>query len=570
MEKPRLNGGKNLNRRQERMTGFMDKKDIIMLKEQGLSNREVARRTGRDRDTVSKYWNEYQQKLNLLNKPGTDVRAVQESLLAKPKYRATNRRRYKYTDEVDARLKAILKDEARKDRIFGPGHKQGLTNKQIHQKLEKEGFDISGITVNIALADIRKRQKEVFIRQQYELGDRLEYDFGEVFLDCGEGVKTYHMAVLSSPGGGFRWMYLYTNQKKAVFMDSHVRFFEMMGGCYREVVYDNMRNVVSKFIGKNEKELNEDLLKMSVYYGFRINVTNCFKGNEKGHVESSVKILRNQIFADKWTFNSFDDAQEYALSQVLKMNELSRMEEEKKCLLPYRPMLELAVIAEAKVNPSALISVDTVFYSVPEHLVGKRVIVKKYHNEIRVYAGNEMVAKHKRIFGNGNMQIDIYHYLNTLRKKPGAVRNSVALKSIPKLKAIFDTYYSKQPKKFIERFIENKELPIEEIIALFERETANKGEINALDVVKPISQIVVSARAFVSNYTVLVNTGKAWSIETACASAYADTSGGACKDASADTSSGDCKDTYTDISEEPEAISTIYVCSRQLMDISNP
>jgi hypothetical protein len=148
-----------------------------------------------------------------------------------------------------------------------------------------------------------------------------------------------------------------------------------------------------------------------------------------------------------------------------------------------------------------------VFYSVPEYLVGKRVIVKKYHNEIRVYAGNQMVAKHKRIFGNGKMQVDIYHYLNTLRKKPGAVRNSVALKSIPKLKAIFDTYYSTQPKKFIELFLENKELPIDEIIALFECETANKGEIIALDVVKPVSQIIVSTRAFVANYTALTMGG---------------------------------------------------------------
>jgi len=382
-----------------------------------------------------------------------------------------------------------------------------LTNKQIHEKLVNEGFDISGVTINIALADIRKRHREVFIRQQYDLGDRLEYDFGEVLLDCGEGVKTYHMAVMSSPGGGFRWLYLYTNQKKTVFMDSHVRFLEMMGGCYREIVYDNMRNVVSKFIGKNEKELNEDLLKMSVYYGFRINVTNCFKGNEKGHVESSVKILRNQIFANKWTFNSLDDAQEYAYSQLLKMNENSQMEAEKKKLLPYRPPLELGIISEAKVNPSSLVSVDTVFYSVPEYLVGKKVIVKKYHNEIRVYAMNEMVAKHKRLFGNGRMQIDIYHYLNTLRKKPGAIRNSVALKSIPRLKAIFDTYYSRQPKKFIELFLENKELSIDEIIALFEHETANKGEINALDVVRPISQIVVSARASVANYAILVNGG---------------------------------------------------------------
>jgi transposase len=485
----------------------MDKKNIIMLKEQGLSNREVARRTGHNRKTVSKYWEEYRHQLGQLDEPGADVKAIQESLLAQPKYNAAGRGRRKYTEEMDKRLKAILKEEDKKNRLFGPGHKQKLTNKQIHQKLVDEGYDISGITINIALADIRKRQKEVFIRQQYELGDRLEYDFGEVFLDCGEGIKTYHMAVLSSPGGSFRWLYLYTNQKKAVFMDSHVRFFEMMGGSYHEVVYDNMRNVVSKFIGNSEKELNEDLVKMSVYYGFHINVTNCFKANEKGHVEKSVDVLRNQIFADTWSFNSLEDAQEYAYSQLLKLNESSQMEEEKKHLGPYRPPLELAMISEAKVNPSSLISVDTVFYSVPEYLVGKHVIVKKYHNEIRAYASNEMVAKHKRMFGNGKMQIDIYHYLNTLRKKPGALRNSVALKSIPRLKAIFDTYYSKQPRKFIELFLENKEFPIDEIIALFERETANKGEINALDVVKPISQVVVSARAFVANYTTLVNGG---------------------------------------------------------------
>ena len=489
------------------MVKFMEKKDIIMLKEQGLSTREVARRTGHDRGTVSKYWSEYQQGLQQLSKPKADVKAIQEALFAEPKYNSRNRQRRKYTEALDTRLKAILKEEARKDRLFGSGHKQKLTNKQIHQKLVDEGFDISGITINIALADLRKRQKEVFIRQHYEYGDRLEYDFGEVLLDCGEGVKTYHMAVLSSPGGGFRWLYLYTNQKKAVFMDSHVRFFEMMGGCYREIVYDNMRNVVSKFIGKSEKELNEDLLKMSLYYRFHINVTNCFRGNEKGHVESSVKVLRNQIFADKWSFNCLEDAQEYAHSQLLKLNENSQMEEEKKHLQPHRPPLELAIISEAKVNPSSLVSVDTVFYSVPEHLVGGRVIIKKYHNEVRVYARNEMVASHKRLFGNGKMQIDIYHYLNTLRKKPGAVRNSVALKSIPKLKAIFDTYYSGQPRRFIERFLENKELPIDEIIALFERETANKGEIDALDVVKPISQIIVSARAFVANYAVLVNGG---------------------------------------------------------------
>jgi len=488
------------------MVDFVKKKQVIMLKEQGLSNREVARQTKLNRETVSNYWNEYQLTLSQIGTPGADNRALQETLLAAPKYKSGRRQKRKYTEEVENRVLEILAEERKKDRILGPGHKQKLTNVQIHQKLVNEGFDISRSTISLELAKIREPQKEVFIRQEYEFGDRLEYDFGEVRLDCGDGVKVYHMAVFSSPGGIFRWLYLYTNQKKQVFMDSHVQFFEMMGGCWNEVVYDNMRNVVSKFIGKTEKELNEDLVKMSIYYGFKINVTNCFKGNEKGSVEKSVDVLRNEIFADNWKFNSLDDARAFVHSRLLKLNENSLVEEEKQHLKPYRPPLELAVISENKVNTSAMINVDTAFYSVPEHLVGKRVIVKKYHDEIRVYANHIEVCRHKRIFGFGKMQVDIYHYLNTLLKKPGAVRNSVALKQIPKLKAIFDTFYANKPKQFIEEFMANSHLPIDEIIGYFEEKTSRRGEFEAISVVKPISSVVTQTRAFIANYATLVNT----------------------------------------------------------------
>ena len=100
------------------MMQFMDKKKIIMLKEQGLSNREVARKTGADRKTVLKYWSEYRQRLGQLDDPEVDVRAIQESLLAQPKYNVGNRKRHKYAEEVNKRLEEILKEEARKDRCL--------------------------------------------------------------------------------------------------------------------------------------------------------------------------------------------------------------------------------------------------------------------------------------------------------------------------------------------------------------------------------------------------------------------------------------------------------------------
>jgi transposase len=486
----------------------MEKAKVIALKQENLSNREVSRRTGLNRETVGKYWNEYLQKSHKLTQDGVDVRAAQEELLAKPKYASHGRKPLKYTEEVETRLLEILETEKQKDRVLGEGHKQKMTNKQIREVLADEGHELSQATINIKPGKLRNRQRQVFIRQQYDFGDRLEYDFGEARLVIGGVTGTYHMAVFAAPAGKFRWCKLYTNQKKPVFMDSHVKFFEFMRGGYREVVYDNMRNVVTKFIGKNEKELNEDLIKMSVYYGFSINVTNCFSGNEKGTVEKSVDVLRTELFAVNYAFNTLDDAQTYVTARLLKLNEASLILEERAHLTPYRPPLELAEICTAKADKTSLISVDTVKYSVPEEFVGKTVIVKKYHDEIRVFADSAEVCRHRRAFGNGTLKIDIMHYLNTFMKKPGALKNSVALKSVPQLKAIFDTYYLRKPKDFIEILMGNPDLEAAEMLKIFKEKTSNKAEFHAVSVVKPLSQIDVQSQAFMVNYALLVKGGE--------------------------------------------------------------
>ena len=485
------------------------KAKVLMLKNEGLSNREVARRTGLNRGTVSKYWDEYKRRRHELMKSGIDSTAVdekraQEELLKTPKYTLNERPKRKYTEEMEERLKGILKAEKRKDSVLGEGHKQAMTNKQIFGILRSEGFDISQSTINNALSRLRAKPKQVYIRQQYDFGDRVEYDFGEVKLIIGSVLGTYHMALFTSCAGKFRWVKLYRNEKKPVFMDSHVRFFEFIGGCWREVVYDNMKNVVTKFIGKNERELNDDLIKMSVYYGFKINVTNCFSGHEKGSVEKSVDVVRTELFAVNYTFNTLDDAQLYADAMLLKLNEASLIAEEKPFLLPYMPPLELADIKTASVDKTSWISVDSVFYSVPEEYVGKTVIVKKYHDEIRVYYANTEVCRHRRKLGKGKESVNIMHYLNTFLKKPGAVNNSIALKSVPKLKAIFDTYYSKRPKEFIEFLMDNKHMEIDEIVKLFQAKTSNKAEFNAIVVVRPVSQIDMHSRSSMSDYTQLV------------------------------------------------------------------
>jgi transposase len=544
------------------MLSLLDIGKVIGMKIAGMSTRAISRQEGYDRERISEVWSEYNANLARLDDPDADRKAIMEKMNTPPKYDSSNRKKLKYTPAVEEALVEILKQEEAKTRVLGARHKQRLTNLQIHQKLVDAGHDIGRVTINNAIARLRKKLKEVHIRQHYDYGDRLEYDFGEVLLDCGKGIRKYHMAVLSSPASNFKWAYLYTNQKQAVFQDSHVRFFEMTGGAWREVVYDNMKNVVSKFIGRNEKELNRELLQMALYYGYTPNVTNCFKANEKGHVESSVQTLRNQIFAGRYKFSSLDEAQEYMVRRLEEINAQDwvdvddevnadfaaigckaavtpksvdaehpqinkgcKIEEEKKHLLPYRPPLELATISQHSVDSYSFITVDNCKYSVPEYFVGKKVVVKKYHDEIRVFPisgahQNDMICQHRRIFskaphgfGRHNMSVDIYHYIESLLRKPGAIRNSVALKSIPKLKAIFDTHYAKEPKKFIETFMEHKELCVDELIAKFEEITSNaqtnsaqaaRAEFRALCVVGKPRQTEVAVRADMGKYAALI------------------------------------------------------------------
>ena len=258
----------------------MDKHAIIRLKKERHSNRKVAGMLHINRKTVAKYWNEYIEQIDGLSNETANVKIIQEKICSEPTYDTSSRKCRKYTKEMDMYLDEILTDEIEKIKLLGR-NKQQLTQVQIYDLIVARGSDISLSTITNKIREKRNKPKECFIRQEYDYGDRLEYDFGEVKLVIDGELGTYHMAVLSSPAGDFRWAFLYKNQKKEVFMDSHVRFFEMMGGTYKEVVYDNMKNVVTRFIGKNEKQLNSDLIKLSLYYGFDINVTNCFKGNEK-------------------------------------------------------------------------------------------------------------------------------------------------------------------------------------------------------------------------------------------------------------------------------------------------
>ena len=488
-----------------------EKTEIIQLKKQGLSNRDVARRLGIHRKTVGKYWNEHNQLLEQIDNEtdSTKIKELQNQITEAPKYDSSSRRAKVLTKEFYDDLKSILDSEIEKEKLLRT-KKQNLTKFQIYLSMKQAGHTAGYSTVCEAINKYRNLHKECYIKQHYYYGERLEYDFGEVHLWINDGPCTLYLAVLSAPASNLKWAFLYDNQKQPVFLDSHVKFFQLTNGVWKEVVYDNMRNVVKKFLGKNEKELNEELLKLAAYYGFKINVTNAFKGNEKGHVENSVKTLRNQIFAEKFKFKNIEEAEMYMNKRLLEINSknLDKINAELSILDPVPPKYEIAKITTSKVDKCSMIQVECNKYSVPEYLVGYKVTTKIYHDKIIVYSNDEYVCEHKKLKGKGSYSADIRHYLKTLLKKPGAINRSIALRSNPKLNQIFVKYYSGSPRKFISIIDEYKKSSwseiINQLITYAKWKTFNKNTLEIIEKIPVPNKLDVQTAKMVAQYNNLV------------------------------------------------------------------
>lgn len=207
------------------------------------------------------------------------------------------------------------------------------------------------------------------------------------------------------------------------------------------------------------------------------------------------------MFAIKYEFNTFEEADAYLQEQLVKINSNSSISEEMKYLKPYKPKYESAHIESRFVDKYSFIKVDANFYSVPDYLVEKNVLVKIYPNNIDVYYKQEKVATHIRDTGKNKTCIDIKHYLDTFLRKPGALRNSTALKSVPELKDIFDKYYKDNPKSFIVKLKENKHLKLNELIEVLKPDYQRINEDNNWIKEETIKQILEVTKLFTGGNT---------------------------------------------------------------------
>ena len=140
----------------------MDQKEQIVhyYRIDGLSLREISRRVGLNRKTVTRYIREYEDSIREDPEEGLDI-----CLVSKPKYPARNVECTRMTEPVCAEIEFWLQENAKR-RQTGM-RKQCLKKQDIHRVLIEKGFNISYSSVCKYIqrrkAEKSKKPKDVFV-----------------------------------------------------------------------------------------------------------------------------------------------------------------------------------------------------------------------------------------------------------------------------------------------------------------------------------------------------------------------------------------------------------------------
>ncbi|MCP4482484.1 MAG: IS21 family transposase [bacterium] len=438
---------------------MQEKQEIILsYYREGISVRQISRNLGLHRKTVTAVINDYKDKTSQLSE-SQDNQVLVDDICKPSKYDSSNREKRKVTEELIEEIKGyLLANQEKRAKGF---HKQQLKKIDMHELLKESGYDISYSRVCSLVRQLSNEKSEAFIRQIYEPGMVCEFDWGEVKLITPNGIEKYQLAVFTTAYGNYRYARLFQNQDTFSFQQSHAFFIESVGGVHHTFVYDNMKVAVKKFVGPTEKEATEGLLKLSTYYAFSFRFCNIRSGNEKGHVERSVEYIRRKAFAFEDTFETLEDANIYLTKVCDNLNQRGQKRrdnknaeelllEEKSFLYPKKPFLECCEDTVCHVDKYATISVKTCYYSVPEEYVGKVLPLKIYPDRIVVYNDTKQIAVHTRLRKPFSWSLQIEHYLQTLKRKPGALSGSLTLSQADSgLNKVYQTYFKEQPRDFI-------------------------------------------------------------------------------------------------------------------------
>lgn len=432
----------------------MEKLEIIMAWKRGDSVRKIARESGLSRNTVAAYVNECRRSEEAIAAcdDASERAELQRAMLEKKRRKPQERKPAVFAGDLLRRFEELLLADAERERKLGK-NKQALTASNIWRQLLREGFSVGESTVRQRVHRYRKAHPEVFIRQEYGPGETAEFDFHQIKASIGGSVRVYHQATFALPFSDAVFAYVFKDEKRESVMRAIVRFLADFGGVPGEIVFDNLRPVVSRFLGGHGRKYSDEVMSLSAYYGFAIRTCNPRSGNEKGSVENGGKNLRRFALSLNYEFASEEEFLGGFARSVAEFNagREGAVAEERAAAkpLPARPY-EIVEFGCGVANSYSVVSVKGNFYSVDERCAGEAVEWSVVGDAVTLRRGGETVGRHVLSEGHGEYVLDISHYLSTLMRKPGAIARSACLAQAgDEVKAAFEERFRDDPKGFI-------------------------------------------------------------------------------------------------------------------------
>ncbi|MGB9721726.1 MAG: IS21 family transposase [bacterium] len=206
----------------------------------------------------------------------------------------------------------------------------------------------------------------------------------------------------------------------ATLLACHIHAFEYFGGVPKEILYDNMKQVVLFRDANGKPHFQPQFLDFARYYGFLPKLCAPGRPKTKGKIENGIGYVKGNFLQGE-VFKNPDDANGRGWSWLNTVANIrvhgttgeipfERLKQENLIALPEKPY-DTTERVKVRPNRDLLVSYKGNRYSVPYLFARKELILCDDHRgELKVYCGNDLVCCHKLYFGRGKTFIKPDHY----------------------------------------------------------------------------------------------------------------------------------------------------------------
>ncbi len=268
---------------------------------------------------------------------------------------------------------------------------------------------------------------------------RLKADWGRAIAIMQGARIPFHFFCMRSKFSAKPFIRAYPCEKQQAFFDAHVHAFNFFGGVFPAIVYDNLTSAVQKVLMGRARIEQEGFRKLKAYYNFDARFCNPAAAHEKGGTEGMIGYIRRNYLVPIPVVESFEELNEKLLNACLRHGTHrtqgrtesvdNLFEREKAHLIPL-PAVPIGnvYVSETRVNKYATVIVDKNHYSVPVSHVRLKVRVELTIDRVDIFYDGRRIASHARLFGNNKWQLDPQHYLELIRRKPGAFDSALVIR----------------------------------------------------------------------------------------------------------------------------------------------